>query len=321
GRKEETVLLNGVAFGDYNKETDISGSKLLRNIVKRGQMRLIRIDVKKPGKVTKVTLESHDNGVTPVVAAITADLSSEKGQVETASEPKDIKRDDPKTTAPTGAKFADPEAKGTLRVLLAGAGSSHDFPRYFLKEDSAILKAAGGIDVAATPNLAEALSLLPQADVLVFSGNDPQYSRPDFQKAINAFADAGRGVVILHAATWYNYPPETGYNKRFVGGGTRSHGKGDFDVHVVAKDHPVMKGVSAKFIINDESYRMEINPVGGVEVLAENHAEGAVHPSVWVKKDPKTKIVGITLGHAAEAHGNPDFRKLFVNTVRWVASK
>jgi len=321
GRKEETVLLNGVAFGDYNKETDISGSKLLKGVVKSGQMRLIRIDVKKPGKVAKLVLESADNGVVPVVAAITADLSSEKGAVETVSEPKEMERDDPKTTSPTGAKFTEPKAPGTLRVLLAGAGSSHDFPRYFLKEDTEILKAAGGIDVAATPNLAEALALIPQADVLVFSGNDPQYSRPDFQKAINAFADAGRGVVILHAATWYNYPAETGYNARFVGGGTRSHGKGDFDVHVVNKDHPVTKGVSAKFVINDESYRMEVPDASKVEILAENHAEGAVHPSVWVKKDAKAKIVGITLGHAAEAHGNPDFRKLLVNSVRWVASK
>jgi putative membrane-bound dehydrogenase-like protein len=321
GRVEETVLLNGMAFGDYNKETDISGSKLVKKVVDKGQIRMIRIDVKKPGKIKKLTLESSNNGVTPVVAAITADLSSEAAEVETKTEPKELEKYDPKTTAPTGAKFQEPKVEGTLRVLLAGAGSSHDFPRYFLKEDTEILKAAGGIDVAATPNLGEALALIPQADVLVFSGNDPQYARPDFQKAINAFADAGKGLVMLHAATWYNYPPETGYNARFIGGGTRSHGKGDFDVLVINKDHPVTKGVAPKFVINDESYRMEVPDASKVEILTENHAEGAVHPSVWVTKDAKTRIVGITLGHAAEAHGNPDFQKLLVNAVRWVASK
>lgn len=321
GRKEETILLNGVAFGDYNKETDITGSKLLKKVVKKGQMRLIRIDVKKPGKVAKLVLESNDNGITPVVAAITADVSSEAAQVDTASELKVLDKDDPKTTAPTGAKFQEPKVKDTLRVLLAGAGSSHDFPRLFLKEDTTILKEAGGMDVAATPNLDEALKLIPQADVLVFSGNDPQYSRPDFQKAMQSFANAGKGIVILHAATWYNFPAETGYNKRFVGGGTRSHGMGDFEVKLVNQNHPVTQGVSPTFIINDESYRMEVPDAADIEVLAVNHAEGAVHPSVWVKKDPKTKIVGITLGHAEKAHGNPDFKKLLVNSVRWVASK
>ena len=310
-----------MAFGDYNKETNITGSRLVKNVVKNGQMRMIRLDVKKPGKVAKIVLESLDNGVVPVVAAITADLSSEAGEVQTVSEPKAPDPDDPKTTAPTGAKFMEPKQKGITRVLLAGAGSSHDFPRFFLKEDTAILKAAGGFDVAATPNIGEALALLPQADVLVFSGNDPQYARPDFQKRLNDFADAGKGIVLLHAAVWYNYPPQTGYNKRFVGGGTRSHGKGDFDVVIGDSKHPVVAGVSPKFVINDESYRMEIEPGAEVEILAENHAEGAVHPSVWVKKDPKTRIVGITLGHAQEAHGNPDFRKLFVNSVKWVAGK
>jgi putative heme-binding domain-containing protein len=319
GRKEETILLNRIAFSDYIKEVEVPGSKLLKGFVKRGQMRMIRIDAKKPGKVTKLVLESMDNFVTPVVAAVTADLSNEPAAVETTTELKEPEADDPKTTAPTGAKFAEPKAG--LRVLLAGAGSSHDFPRFFLKEDSAILKAAGGIDVAATPNGEEALQLLAQADVIVFSGNDPQYGMPKFQRALNLFADAGRGIVILHAGTWYNYPAQIGYNARFVGGGTKSHGKGDFDVAVLKKEHPVMKGVSPKFTIFDESYRMEIADPANVEVLAENHAEGQTHPSVWVKKDPKARIVGITLGHDERAHGNPEFRKVLVNAVKWVGSK
>ncbi len=326
GRREETELLNAVAFGDYNKVTDIPGSKLVRDVVKRGQLRLIRVDVKQPGKVVKIRLESYNNGITPVVMAITADLSKEAAAVDTgtAAQAPAPRADDPKTTAATGQKFTEPRKEGTLRVLLAGAGSSHDFPKYFLKQDAEILKAAGGMDIAATPNLEEALALLPQADVVVFSGNDKQYAAPAFQQALNAFADAGKGLVILHAATWYNFPEATGYNKRFVGGGTRGHGKGEFSTFVRKADHPVMKGVSPEFRIIDESYHMIYQEGAAVETLAENAPDNVTkvpHPSVWVMKDPKARILCITLGHADEAHGNPDFRKILVNGVRWVAGR
>ena len=325
GSTEMTELRNGVEIGDYIREMDLPGSKLLKGAVTRGQLRLITVDVKKPGAVKKIALESYDNFVTPVLLAITADLSKEPAAVNTVSDDAcDHTGLDPASTEPMGEKFAEPKAANTLRVLLAGAGSSHDFPKYFMCQDSEILKKAGGLDVAATPNLTEALALLPQADVVVFSGNDKQYGTPEFQKALNDFADAGKGVVILHAATWYNYPEPTGYNKRFVAGGTRSHGKGEFGVNVLKKDHPVTAGVNPHFKIIDESYHIVLREGANVEVLVENEPDNVTkkpHPGVWVVKDPKTRIVCITHGHADEAHGNPDFQKLLINSVRWTAGK
>ena len=35
-------------------------------------------------------------------------------------------------------------------------------------------------------------------------------------------------------------------------------------------------------------------------------------------KDAKARIACITLGHAAEAHGNPAFKTLLTNAVKWV---
>lgn len=39
--------------------------------------------------------------------------------------------------------------------------------------------------------------------------------------------------------------------------------------------------------------------------------------SLWVVQDPKTKIVGIALGHGAEAHRNEPYQRLLINAVRW----
>jgi putative intracellular protease/amidase len=227
----------------------------------------------------------------------------------------------PGSIEPMGQKFAEPKPEKTLRVLLVGSGSSHDFPKYFLGADAETLKAAGGIDVAATPNLDEALALLPQADVLVFSGNHNQYGTAGFQKALNDFADNHKGVVLVHAATWSH--PWAGYNQRFTAGATSGHGKGEITVTLKNAVHPVMKGVPATFKIFDENYHHKFIQDAQVDLLAENSPDGdkGAHPSVWVVKDPKTRVVCMTLGHADEAHSNPAYKAILINAVNWAGNR
>lgn len=228
----------------------------------------------------------------------------------------------PDSTEAMGQKFAEPKPAKTLRVLLLGAGTSHDFPKLFLGSDAVTLKAVGGMDIAATPNLEEALDLLPKADVLVFSGNHDQFGKDEFQKALNDFADKRKGIVMLHAATW-DHSAWKGFNERFIGGKTPSHGKGDFQVTVKDSKHAVTQKVPATFMINDENYRFEIGSKTKVDVCCYNAPDGGKDPlpSVWTVKDSKTRIVCITLGHDAAAHDNPAFKTLLVNSVNWVAGR
>ena len=145
-----------------------------------------------------------------------------------------------------------------------------------------------------------------------------QFGKPEFQQALNRFADAGKGVVVLHAGTWRNWAPATGFNQRFVGGGAKSHGHGDFTVTLKPSTHPLLKGVPATFQIKDENYHAKIDPDAAVEILAENAPDkGSAHPCVWIVKDAKTRIACITLGHALEAHSNPAFKTLLANAVKW----
>jgi uncharacterized protein len=219
-------------------------------------------------------------------------------------------------------RFADPKPAKTLRVLLVGSGSSHDFPTFFLGTDAETLKAAPLTDVAATPNYDEAMKLLPQADILVFSGNHDQWGKEEFQKALNDFADNKKGIVMLHAATW-DHTPWKGFNERFIGGKTPNHGKGDFKVTVKNPKHPIMKGVPATFMIYDENYRFQAEKKTGMEILAENAPDETKDPipSVWTVRDRKTRIACITLGHDEKAHDNPAFKTILVNAVNWVGNR
>jgi putative membrane-bound dehydrogenase-like protein len=336
GKSESVSLFAGREFTNYSTSGEVPNSKIAEGLLSANQVRTFVIPIARLESVEKIVLESPDSMIAPTTVAITVEVAG-KGNSQAGPPPARAVRSaspysaavvgaggralKPNTTEPVGQGFVEPKADGIQRVLLVGAGGSHDFPKYFLGVDSETIKVAGGFDVAATPNLGEALKMLPQADILVLSANHGQFGKDSFQSALNDFASSGKGVVILHASTWRNWPEKTGYNERFVGGGAKGHGHGEFAVTNRSADHPIMKGVPKEFLIKDESYHALLDPAA-VEVLAENAPDSAtkkVYPSVWTVRHPKTKVACISLGHAQEAHANPAFQKILVNAVRWVS--
>jgi type 1 glutamine amidotransferase len=325
GKKEVDELNTGEVFIDYNSRDEVPGSKRASGVTKQWHVRYFSVPVNERAPITKVVLESYKNGISATTLAITTDNEPPKPmpKFSTAAAAAPAPKKD--TELPRSGETLPAKAEpGTIRALLVGGGSSHDFEKFFHQADSATLQGTGKITTAYTSNAEEALALLANADVLVLSANHPSFGTPDFQHALNAFADAGHGCVIVHAGVWYNWPPVSGYNKRFVGGGARGHGKGEFTVYNKAPKHPVMEGVPAEFKITDEHYRVILDGGAPVELLAETEVEKATdkaYPSVWVSKDPKARFLNIALGHAVEAHSNPAYQKILVNAVRWVAGK
>jgi putative membrane-bound dehydrogenase-like protein len=346
GKVQKKVFYGGVDFADYNGTGDVPRSKSARQLL-TGDGRQVRthwIPVESDEIIDKLVLSSADTEIAPTTVAVTIEIGGPpnpppgkddgapkagkkgKGKAKANDGPSDLlPKDNPKTTQAYGQSFG-PRKAGQLRVLFAGAGSSHNFPAFFLGTDALTAKAAG-YDVASTPNLKETLELLPQADLFVFSGNHAQFGTPEFQKAIRDFAAAGKGIVLLHAATWYNWPLETKYNDEFVCGGSRNHGHSDFTFTVTKPEHPIMKGVPATFVINDESYNIELTRPEGAEVLGtiprQTPKEGFsnILPSVWTVRYPGTKVVCIALGHDEKSHDHPAYKQLLLNSLTWVAQK
>ena len=342
GRKQVVTQYAGRDFADYYPDDpEVPGSKIAAGLVKSHHVRTLVLPVDGPEVIEKVVLTSPGNTVAPTTVAITAEIGGAPNPPKSAQAPvpapakakakgpsvkdDELPADNPRTTAATGQKFGD-RKPGQLRVLVAGAGSSHNFPKFFLGTDGQTAKAAG-YDVASTPNLKETLALLPQADLFLFSGNHGQFGTPEFQKAIRAFAAEGKGIVLLHAATWYNWPLETKYNEEFVCGGARGHGHSEFPFTVTKADHPVMAGVPATFKIRDESYNVELTRPESAEVLGtiprQNPKAGqsAILPSVWVVKHPQARVVCVALGHDEHSHDHEAFRKILVNALTWVSQK
>ncbi len=344
GKVQKKIFYGARDFADYNGTGDVPGSKSARQLLtgEGRQVRTLWIPVESDEIIDKLVLSSADTEIAPTTVAVTIEIGGppnpprgkdegapkavKKGKGKANDGPSDLlPKDNPKTTQAYGQSFG-PRKQGQLRVLFAGAGSSHNFPAFFLGTDALTAKAAG-YDVAATPNLKETLALLPQADLFVFSGNHGQFGTPEFQKAIRDFAAAGKGIVLLHAATWYNWPLTTKYNDEFVCGGARGHGHSDFTFTVTQPEHPVMKGVPATFVINDESYNVELTRPEGAEVLGtiprQTPKEGLsnILPSVWTVKYSGTKVVCIALGHDEKSHDHPAYKQLLLNSLTWVSQK
>ncbi|WP_035607442.1 PVC-type heme-binding CxxCH protein [Haloferula sp. BvORR071] len=331
GSSEKIVLRNGIDFADHAGRIDVAGSAWADQ-VKRGQIRYLWRDLKQPAAtIEKIVLASADRPAAPMIAAITFESADKDGKMKPApAEGGPLPSDADKGDAKSGARgFSDKEfvlPANTQRVLLAGGGGSHDFGAWYDSEDRKILTEAGGLLPYYTSSPEDAAAQLPNTDVFLFSSNDPAYPKSEaFRKAFDAYVARGGGLVLLHPATWYNWPDWPAYNTSFVGGGSRAHDPlGEFTLTVIKPEHPVVAGLSKEFKIRDEHYQINFEPGAKTETLIETSVSaqtGKKHPSVWITAHPKCRIVCIAPGHDGAVHRNPEFRRLLVNAVKWAGGK
>lgn len=211
-----------------------------------------------------------------------------------------------------------------IRTLMVGGGSSHDFNLWYRQADVATLRRDNFATVRYTDNTDSIAAYLPQTDVLYLANNQP-IKDPQVRQAIFDFVKAGKGLVLGHAALWYNWRDWPEYNLQLVSGGSRGHDRyGPFNVTITNPNHPVTRGVPATFSLQDELYYYKPDPTGpGVEILANASVAGSDRsfPSVFVVNNPQARIVGIALGHDAESHNIAPYQTLLRNAVQWAAKK
>ncbi len=217
--------------------------------------------------------------------------------------------------------YISKKKNATKVTILGGGGASHNFLKLFGIADGKVLNNKGRNTVRYTEDSDELISLLPNTDILMLTNNRPIGA----DAKIKIFEEVNAGnvnLLINHPSTWYNWKDWPEYNKQLVGGGSRSHEKlQEFEVRVVKPDHPIMKGVPAKFRIIDELYRWEKDPEGvDVEVLAigKGIESGAEYPLIWIVNHPSAKIIGNTLGHDERAHDHEAYKTILRNSLEWV---
>jgi putative membrane-bound dehydrogenase-like protein len=208
-----------------------------------------------------------------------------------------------------------------ITLLMTGGGSSHDFMRWFAREDGGAFHQSGPASIYYTEDLTEVVDKISWADIMLIANN--QAVPDDAREAIIMHANKGKGLLINHPGTWYNWKDWPAYNKDLVAGGSRGHDAfGEFEVIVKSPDHPVMKDVPATFRIVDELYHWEKDPDAvDIDVLAvgKSPKSGKEYPVVWVVNHPKAAIVCNTLGHDGKAHLLPAYKQILANSLDFVS--
>lgn len=317
GSKEELIQTNGQEIADYIGQIDVPKSKGLPQFTRRGQIRWLTQDIKGTGVIEKLTLESYDNHVAPTIFAITAD-NGPRGATPTSSTA-------PAPAAANAATQLSAAPKTALRVLIVGGGSSHNFQRWFNLADVETLRELPGAVVAYTENTDDIASAAPNADVIYLSNNKPIGSAAS-RKAIFDHVQAGKGLLLIHPALWYNWADWPEYNRQLVGGGAKSHDKfGEFEVTVLnTPKSPVSAGLPASFKISDELYHYVRDDQGVPPMIlatGKSPLDGREFPVLWLSQARDGRIVCLTLGHDGQAHSHPAYKQLLKQAANWAAGR
>lgn len=103
------------------------------------------------------------------------------------------------------------------------------------------------------------------------------------------------------------------------------------DVLVEKAEHPVMKGVNARFTVaDDEWYTYDRSPHPDVNVLAtidegsydvDTDVRMGDHPVVWVNERIKARNVYFQMGHSPTLFRNQNFTRMFGNAILWASGQ
>jgi uncharacterized protein len=213
-----------------------------------------------------------------------------------------------------------------LRLLIVTGGHGFKAEPFFqmFTDDAGLTYTAATQDQAAEAY--ERPDLLDFDAVLLY---DSPTEITEAQKArFRALFEKGIGVVVLHHALlsyqkWPEYERVAGgkylldveRNGDIVSPESTYEEPRDFPVHVSAPEHPVARGLT-DFTLHDELYhgvRMgrDVVPVldTGGQVLA------------WTRTEKRSRVFATVLGHGSSAYGDPHFRQLLSQALRWVARR
>lgn len=130
------------------------------------------------------------------------------------------------------------------------------------------------------------------------------------------FVRLGGGLFLIHGGTCYKDLPKM---RGLIGGAFLSH-PDQCPVTVEPKPgHVITAGVQT-FTMRDEHYLMALDATDA-DVFLRTRSRYGVQPAGWTRLEGNGRVCALTPGHNLEVWLQPEFQKLLMNGLNWLAKR
>lgn len=227
------------------------------------------------------------------------------------------------TTATLGAAWqAKPKNADAVKTLVVTGGHDHDADFYSVFADDRIRAVVDPHPGAFRGDIRRRADVLVLYDYLREPLEEPR------RRNLLAFAESGKGIVVLHHAIC-SHTDWPAWYETIVGGrwlfepangmpvSTYQHDE-EMDVKL-AGEHPITRGLK-DFRIHDETYKgLWISPK--VKPLLTTDHPRSDKTIAWISPYEKSRVVYIQLGHDRQANLNPNYQTLVRQAILWAAGR
>jgi type 1 glutamine amidotransferase len=142
----------------------------------------------------------------------------------------------------------------------------------------------------------------------------------DQRKGLLAAIDSGVGVSGFHGGMCDSFRNDTEY-QWMTGGQWVAHPGGkipSYDVHIIAREHPITKGLEDFTMRDTEQYYMHVDPSNNV-LATTTFTSGCVMPVAWTRMWGKGRVSYCSLGHTFEDFKTPEAFAMVSRGMLWAS--
>lgn len=221
------------------------------------------------------------------------------------------------TKKPKGASQAD--AQPLTVLLLAdvkdhGKGA-HDYP-VWQENWAKLLGGSPGVKVLTAQHWPTEAQFAAADVIAAFC-----YLKWDPQRIeqVRKYLAQGKGLVLIHSATWTKPKPSAEVASVTGVGGFQRYRHGVIKLQIEKPDHPICVGLPREIEFDDETYWPPTPPIisNRVTPLAVAPEQDGPQPMFWTCQTEHGRVFGCVPGHFTYTFDDPYFRILLLRGIAW----